>query len=386
MRETVLPLHGVNPLPQETRVIVIGGGFAGAATAWALGQRNLGPGIIVEREPTPGVHASGRNAALARVVEADPVMRTLALRSVAQIRRLAEGRGELMRSTGSLTLGSHGNLQYLEVAHDALRRAMVASELMPLRDARQRFAFLERMQFEAALWCPTDGVVDIHALLLMYLEQAKAGNFDLHTGAGVDRLLIAGDRVTGVAVGDTEIGADVVVDATGAWAGLLTRERSPLPLQPLRRHIYVSGPATYVRRDWPYVWLLDGEAYLRPEGDGLLLSPCDETPWPPGVPPTEPATATLLAEKLSRCAPGLADLTIRRSWACLRTFAPDRRPVIGPDPVLHGLYHVSGLGGSGMTASAAVGELMATAIAGASPDWLDPATVAPARLSVPDHG
>jgi glycine/D-amino acid oxidase-like deaminating enzyme len=367
--------------PDKTRVIIIGAGFAGAATAWALGQTNSGPGIIVEREPTPGVHASGRNAALMRVVETDPVMLTIALRSVARIRQLADGDGELIRSTGSLTLAGRGNLPRLEAAHDALRQARVASELMPLRDARQRFAFLERMHFEAALWCPADGVVDIHALLMTYLEQAKAKHFDLHTGCGADRLLIEGSRVVGVAVGDAEVRADVVVDATGAWAGLLTRERSPLPLQPLRRHLYVSGPLTYVRRNWPYVWLLDGEAYLRAEGDGLLLSPCDETPWLPGAPPTDSTTAMLLAEKLSRCAPGLADLTLRRSWACLRTFAPDRRPVIGPDPVLQGLYHVSGLGGSGMTASAAVGELAAATIAGTRPDWLDPATVAPARFS-----
>lgn len=376
----------MSPLPDQTRVIIIGAGFAGAATAWALGRANLGPGIIVEREPTPGEHASGRNAALVRVVEPDPVMLTLALRSVAHIGRLAEGRGELIRSTGSLTLADRGNLPRLEAAHAALRHAAVASELMPLRDARHRFAFLERMQFEAALWCPADGVADIHALLMAYLEQAKAKNFELHTGCGADRLLVEGSRVVGVAVGDADIHADVVVDATGAWAGLLTRERSPLPLQPLRRHLYASGPLTYVRRSWPYVWLMDGEAYLRPEGDGLLLSPCDETPWPPGVPPTDPAIAIQLAEKLSLCAPGLVDLTLRRSWACLRTFAPDRRPVIGPDPVLQGLYHVSGLGGSGMTASAALGELAAAAVAGARPDWLDPATFAPARFSVPGDG
>jgi len=285
------------------------------------------------RHGRPISYASGRNAALARVVETDLVLRTLALRSVAHIRRLAGGHGELIRSTGSLTLAGRGNLQHLEAEHDALRQATVASELMPLRAARRRFAFLERMQFEAALWCPADGVVDIHALLMTYLEQAKAKNFELHIGCGAD-------------------------------------------------HLHVSGPLPYVRRSWPYVWLMDGEAYLRAEGDGLLLSPCDETPWLAGVPPTDPTTAILLAEKLSRCAPGLADLTLRRSWACLRTVSPDGRPVIGPDPVLQGLYHVSALGGSGMTASAAIGELAAATIAGTRPDWLDPATVAPGRFSL----
>ena len=217
----------MNPLPGQTRVIIIGAGFAGAATAWALGRTNSGPGIIVEREPTPGVHASGRNAALARVVETDPVMRTLALRSVAHIRQLASGHGELIRSTGSLTLADRGNLQHLEAAHAALRQATVASELMPLRDARQRFAFLERMQFEAALWCPADGVVDIHALLMMYLEQAKAKNFELHTGCGADRLLVEGSRVVGVAVGAPVLLTDGFhgIRVVGSLAGVLVKAR-----------------------------------------------------------------------------------------------------------------------------------------------------------------
>ena len=36
--------------------------------------------------------------------------------------------------------------------------------------------------------------------------------------------------------------------------------------------------------------------------------------------------AERLAEKLTRHAPRFADLPVKRSWACLRTFAPDRKP------------------------------------------------------------
>jgi D-arginine dehydrogenase len=113
---------------------------------------------------------------------------------------------------------------------------------------------------------------------------------------------------------------------------------------------------------------------------GAGFAGADETPSAPGVPSTDPAASTLLAERLLRCAPGFTDLTLRHCWACLRTFTPDRRPVIGPDPHLRGFYHVSGLGGSGMTASAGVGELAADLVGGVCPDWLDPACVAPARF------
>jgi D-arginine dehydrogenase len=101
---------------------------------------------------------------------------------------------------------------------------------------------------------------------------------------------------------------------------------------------------------------------------------------PAGDPPTDPAALDLLAEKLSRWAPVLTDLPIRRSWACLRTFSPDRHPIIGPDPELAGLFHVSGLGGFGAGTSAAIGELAATLLVGRTPDWVAASTVAPGRL------
>ena len=43
----------------------------------------------------------------------------------------------------------------------------------------------------------------------------------------------------------------------------------------------------------------------------------------------------------------------------MRTFAPDRRLVLGWDPKADGFYWVSGLGGHGVTTCAAVGELAA---------------------------
>ena len=365
-------------LPEQTGVIVVGAGFAGAATAWALTRSNCGTGVILEREATLGAHASGRNAGLARQVESDPVTTALSVRSMSHIRRLERERGELLRPTGSLTVASGHRVASLVQDHESCRQAGVPTLFMPARDARARFQSLERLRFEAAVWCPSDGVMDIHALLVRYLKVASG--FTLCSGRAADELLIAGGRVVGVRSGSSEVRADAVVDACGAWAGQLSREHSPLPIEPLRRHLFVSGPLHYVERDWPFTWSLDGPFYMRPEGDGLLLSPCDETPCPPGVPQVDPSAAHLLAEKLSHHAPGLMDVSLRRTWACLRTFVPDRRPVIGPDAALPGLFHASALGGFGMTASAAIGELAASFVTGTRPDWIDPQLVAPARF------
>ena len=373
------------PLPDRVAVVVVGAGFAGAATAWALSRSAFGPGLILEQEESYGFHASGRNAAILRLVESDPVIRTLATRSARHIRHLDGASEPLLGIPGGLTLGGEGVRHELEAQFEATRSDQdFQTEMLAAAEARSRFPLLAAVQFDCALFCPTEAIVDIHALLTRYLHDARQSGFTLVTRCPVRGLTVEAGRVTGVETDRGRVRADVVVDAGGAWAGRLAERtvtgRTGLPLQPLRRHLFVTGPPPGGHRRSPFAWIEDAAFYFRPEGDGLLFSPCDETAMPAGDPPTDPAAADLLAEKLARHAPSFTDLPIRRSWACLRTFAPDRRPIIGPDAHLPGLFHVSGLGGFGMGASAAVGELAAALIAGQRPEWIDPALVSPARF------
>ncbi len=367
------------------QVVIIGAGFAGASTAWALARLGAGPGVILEREPTYGVHASGRNAGLLKVSEEDPLVRALAIRSVAHLSTIEAHEPDLVRHTGGVALGGAGWAGAFEHLSGVLEEARVESSILTASHARERWPILRSVSFESAFWCACEGVVDVHALLTHYLRVARSSGFVLRTNTGAEALIVEGGRVVGVETLAGPVRADLVVDATGAWAGRLGREGRPLPLEPRRRHLFVTGPVSGVDRDLPFVWAEDAGYYFRPEGDGLLLSPCDETPWPPGLPPTDPAAAELLAEKLARHAPGFADLAVRNQWACLRTFAPDGRPLIGPDPDLPGLFHVSGLGGFGMMTSAAVGELSAALIAGTRPDWIDASLVVPSRPSASDR-
>jgi D-arginine dehydrogenase len=365
-----------------TRFVIVGAGFAGAATAYALARLGEGSGVLLEREDTFGVHASGRNAGLLKVSEEDPIIRSLAVRTASHLIGIEATEPHLVHHTGGLTLAPADRTHALHSLHADLERAGVGSDVFSAVAARDRFPMLRHLShetFDAALWCPTEGVVDVHALLTYYLRVARTAGFSVRTNTAVSDLVINDGRVVGVTTASGVIEADVVVDATGAWAGQLGRPQ-PLPLQPVRRHLFVSGHVDGASRDVPFVWVEGADFYWRGEGDGLLLSPCDQTPHDPGLPSTDPAAAELLAHKLALHAPGWGDLLLRKSWACLRTFAPDRRPLIGPDPDVAGLFHVSGLGGSGVMTSAAIGELAALRLLGRDAEWIDAAAVDPRRL------
>ena len=55
---------------------------------------------------------------------------------------------------------------------------------------------------------------------------------------------------------------------------------------------------------------------------------------------------------------------MRRAWAGLRTFAPDRVPVLGEDPAAPGFWWLAGQGGAGIKTAPAMAQLLALAMDG----------------------
>ena len=49
-------------------VVIVGGGIAGAATAYFLTQKHFDRVIVIERERVPGAGSTGRNAAILRTL------------------------------------------------------------------------------------------------------------------------------------------------------------------------------------------------------------------------------------------------------------------------------------------------------------------------------
>ena len=362
---------------------MLGGGIAGLAAAWALGRGGAEVELL-EREPTLGAHSSGRNAAIFRCLHESVGSLPLALRSAALLDELLGGRDAWLRPTGVLYVARTGApllaLERLARDHPLPYRTVGRDGLRKLAPA------LEGGAAECGLFCPAEGVMDTHAILLALAAAVRAAGGRIRTGCAATAILRDARGVCAVALESGErLPCSSVVIAAGAWSAEVgAAAGAPLPLVPLRRHLAVLEPRPSIAPGGPVVWCLDDELYLRAEGGGVLASPCDESPCPPGVPDTQGEALVTLGMKLARTAPQLADSGVRRTWAGLRTFAPDRAPVIGRDPQLPGLFWLAGLGGQGMSIGAAAGEMLATVAAG-RPHALQQC-YAPARWSGPPSG
>jgi D-arginine dehydrogenase len=73
---------------------------------------------------------------------------------------------------------------------------------------------------------------------------------------------------------------------------------------------------------------------------------------------------------------------VEHSWAGLRTFAPDRTPVVGFDPQAEGFFWLAGQGGYGVQTAPALSRLTAALIMDGVPDVSDAvlAAMAPGRF------
>lgn len=347
---------------------IIGAGFAGAATAYHLARRGVTDIIILEQESIPGFHSSGRNAAMVRQCVPDADLAALACEGAAFLRALPDDWPEpvAFKQNGSLLLGAGASWVKLQQDAATGRRVGIDVELWTPEQAKRRVPVLKGAEFEGAVWCASDGVVDIHALLSGYLKSAAPKGARVRYNTRVRAIRVIPERDLEIATERGTIRAKAAVNAAGAWANVMAEMAGAraMPLRPCRRHLFVSPPLDWVDRSWPFVWDVAHDIYFRPEGEGLLLCPCDQTELPPGDPQVEASAGELLAEKIARFIPGLSGVSIQKSWAGARTLTPDGRFVVGWDPRVEKLFWVAGLGGHGMTTSSAVGALAAELLIG----------------------
>lgn len=359
----------------DVDVAVVGGGIAGVSAAAALVRASDLRVAVLEREAQLGYHASGRSAAAFLQSYGSPEVRALtrAARPTLEAVGLLHPRPLLWLATADVA----PKLATLAAAEPALR-VVAADEVRDLCPAiRPGWPALAAVE-EAA--CD----LDVAGLLEHYRRLALAGGVTIHTGASI----LEGSRVDGRWHLTTSLGvvrAATVIDAAGAWADDVARRcgQLELGLVPYRRTIaVVSAPAA--DRSWPLVADIGDRFYFRPEGDGLLVSPADETPSDPvhARPATEDVALAL--ERVNE-ATTLELRHVRATWAGLRTFSPDRNPVVGFSD--EGFCWLAGQGGYGMQTAPAMAELVAAIVLGTPVPPSLPASVAtalaPSRLRPP---
>jgi D-arginine dehydrogenase len=359
-------------------IAVIGAGMAGASLAAALAPHARV--LLLEAEDAPGYHATGRSAAFWEETYGGPGVVPLTLAS-----------GKYLDENGFLT--QRGAL-YIGRAEDrAAMDAHVASYAgTGVIIHRPTFAEVAdkvprlRSEWTEALYQPACADIDVAGLHQHYLAAARRQGVELACRARIAELARDGGAWTITSERGETWRAATIVNAAGAWADSIARLAGvrPIGIAPLRRTVAVLRVDPPAPADLPLVLDINGGFYFKPDAGRLWLSPHDEIPSDPCDAAPEELEVAIAIDRFQQVADWRI-AAVERRWAGLRSFAPDRLPVYGPDPAEPSFFWFAGQGGFGIQTAPAAARLGAQLLLEQGPDDLtraiDPAAYAPARFT-----
>ncbi|WP_442680551.1 NAD(P)/FAD-dependent oxidoreductase [Sphingomonas sp. ASY06-1R] len=331
----------------QADIAIIGAGIAGASLAAMIGDRART--LLIEAESQPGYHSTGRSAAFWSESYGGPLVQPLTTASGPWM----AARG-FLHPRGCIHIATTEGRPALATLAEELDAGGVDYELLERAALEQAIPRLSAA-FVAGLSEPTCQDIDVAALHGHFLGEAKRAGAQLLTDAAVETITRAGDGWE-VRTRAGVVRAPLLVNAAGAWASPVATlaGASPIEIQPYRRTMAQLITDPPMAADMPLVMDALGRFYFRPETGGRLwLSPHDETAVAAHDVAPEELDVAIAIDQFEH----VVDWRVvrrERAWAGLRSFAPDRLPVYGFDPVAPGFFWFAGQGGFGIqTAPAA---------------------------------
>lgn len=350
-------------------ILIIGAGIGGASLAWQLlAQAPQLKVAILEAESQPGYHTTGRSAAFYAETYGGPTVQPLTTASKTFFHCPPKGFSDtaIVSPRGALHVRHADQPGTLAALEAEFRAGGVAHQRLGREGILKLVPQLKPEWAETAIWEPGCADIDVAGLHQAYLRGAKRAGATLVTDARATAIARTADSGWTVETPAGTFAAARLVNAAGAWADEVAGLAgiAPIGLQPLRRTIVVTEVRPEAPADLPVVMDAGGSIYFKPDGGRLWISPHDETPdVPHDVQPDEMDMAIALDRFEQMC-----DWPIRRlasKWAGLRNFAPDRLPVLGPDPAMPSFHWCAGQGGWGIQTAPAAAAIAAAHLLGA---------------------
>ena len=390
-------------------VVIIGSGIVGSSVAYHLAEAGCRNVLVIEREAHQGKGSTGKSMGGVRAQFSTPVNIQMSRYSIDFFSKFDEvvGHPADYRAHGYLFCATNEkHLAYLK-ANRERQHALGVTNVEWVTPA-DIVAMVPQLRVDDVLggtFCPTDGFVDPHSVMMGFMLNARQrgarlwldtqvtgiqvdpGSADVLSASGgisgISRKNADGTsalpgleerRIAGVQTSRGFVSTRVVVNAAGAWAAEVAKMAgAELPVEPLRRQLVPTEPFDQLPKRFPMVIDMSTGFHFRREGKGILLAWND----PEETPGFKTEFDTTFVEKILTHAasrvPCLeeAEVNPRRAWAGLYEMTPDHHAIIGPSPNVGGLYFVNGFSGHGVMHSPASGRITADLILAGHSELID---------------
>ena len=371
-------------MSDEFDIAIVGAGIAGASLAHRLAPQARV--LLLEREAQPGLHSTGRSAAMFMASYGPPQARALTRASRAFYAAPPAGFSDvpLVSPRGVLYVAWRGQEAAIDAQATALQATGTPIQALDAAATLTRLPVLRPDGLIGSLLEVDAMDIDVHALHQGWLRGARRAGAALCCEAELAQASVDGGAWTLQLHDGRRLRTPIVVNAAGAWADAVAQRcgASPIGLQPRRRSAFTFDPPAGIdHRSWATAVDVNETWYFKPDAGQLLGSPANaDDVAAHDVMPEEIDIATGIAR--IEAATTMTIRRPRRTWAGLRTFAPDGELVIGFDPAVPGLFWLAGQGGYGIQSADGAARLAADLLQGRAPtvDGVTAELMAPGRL------
>lgn len=364
-------------------ILIIGAGIAGLSAAYELADNARV--IVLEREAHPGYHTTGRSAALYTQNYGNREIRILTRASYTFLTQPPAGFVEhpILSPRGALFIAREDQTATLQNVLEEANGLSSAVHQVDTTEALEISPSLKPEYIAAALYEPDALDIDVHGLHGGYQKALQKRKGEVITNAEVLAISHA-QGLWHVKTPAGEFSAPLLINAAGAWCDIIAEMANikPVGLIPKRRTaLTFTPPSEFDISSWPLTIDIDEEFYFKPDAGQLIVSPADEAPSPPCDAQPEEIDIAIAIDRL-QTATNLEVKRINHKWAGLRSFVPDKTPVIGMDETAEGFFWLGGQGGYGIQTSPAIARAVAALVETADlPDDLKTLGLSKADLS-----
>jgi glycine/D-amino acid oxidase-like deaminating enzyme len=376
----------------QADVVVVGGGIVGAACAYYLARAGATVRVI-ERD----FAASGTSRACDGLIlysdkssEAELELAKASAQLWEELAGTLDAPFEYGRRGTIVLYDSEEGLAAGQQKADGLRVSGVGAEVLDppaLRSLEPNLA----PDLAGGIYFPDEAQVDSRAATLALLDAAQGMGVLLQKDTEVTGIRLDGEgRVAAVGTRNGNLPTRTVVLAAGVWSNDLARSAGlDLPVRPRKGHILVTARAPgmishpLLEGSYAASVVSSGEgvqvalvAEMTSAGTLLLGSSREFAGYDRAV---SPGVMQTIAARAVRFLPGLANISLIRSYAGLRPWSPDHLPLVGPVDAVPGLCLATGHEGAGIGLAPITGRILADwIIGGKEPPLAEP--VRPGRF------
>ena len=346
--------------------IIIGAGSVGTPAAFYLAQKGLRV-MVIDRVPSVGQGSNKKAIGGIRATHSDPAKIQVCLRSIEIFSTWKETYGDEIE----WYRGGYCFPAYRDREEGTLKELLAVQKKYGLnidwygkQEMLELIPDLNPNDLIGGTFSPDDGNASPLLASHAFYTQAHRLGAEFHFNEAVTEIVVRGGKVTGIKTDAGMYGADVVINAAGAYANEIGKLVGiDIPVKP---DSHESAITESVARFFdplivdirPRPGSSNFYFYQHLTGQVVFCLTPDPPIW--GYDQRETSDfLPMIARRMVEVMPRLKNIRVRRTWRGLYPMSPDGNPIVGWSKELDGFLLAVGLCGQGFMLGPGLGELLA---------------------------